>query len=204
MSTAQTPLQVGRRLGVLLVGAGGQGVLTAARLLGDAAHGAGIPVVVGQLHGMSQRGGSVQCSVLLGAGRSSFLTGGADVVVGFEPLEVLRVRDQLRADTHVVLNRGTMVPYVLSKAGRTYPPFDDIVAELAAITRHVTVVDGPRLLPDAGAGRTLNVLMLGALAGLGLLPFDSKALWLAVAAHSPAGFVDANRRALEAGMRGIA
>ena len=184
---------------MLLVGAGGQGVLTAARMLGDAAHGAGLPVVVGQLHGMSQRGGSVQCTVLLGCGRSSFLTGGADVVVGFEPLEVLRVRDQLRASTHVLINRGAMVPYGLSKAGRAYPPFADIVAELEGFTRKVTVVDGPGLLGGTASSRSLNVLMLGALAGSGVLPVDVAAVWRAVLALSPAGFVEENRRALEAG-----
>ncbi len=196
----QTATTESRRLGVLLVGAGGQGVLTAARMLGDAAHGAGIPVVVGQLHGMSQRGGSVECTVLLGPGRSSFLTGSADVVVGFEPLEVVRVRERLRSDTHVVINRGTVVPYLLSRAGETYPPFDTIAAEIGAITDNVTVVDGPSLLADVGEKRTLNVMMLGALAGLGILPFDAEALWQSVAARSPKKFLHANRRAMEIGV----
>ncbi len=62
------------RTKVLLVGVGGQGVLTAAQILGGAAHHAGLDVVVGQLHGMSQRGGSVECSVLIGPGKSSFPT----------------------------------------------------------------------------------------------------------------------------------
>ena len=152
-------------------------LLTAARMLGDAAHGAGIDVAVGQLYGMSQRGGSVQCTVLLGGGRSSFLTGGADVVV----------------------NRGTMVPYGLSKAGRAYPDFAEIVAELEGMTPRVTVVDGPGLLAGVGANRTLNVLMLGALAGLGVLPFGVEALWAAVGVRSPKGFLEANRLALDLG-----
>ena len=168
-------------------------------MLGDAAHGAGQQVVVGQLHGMSQRGGSVQCNVLLGGGRSSFLTGGADVVVGFEPLEVVRVLDRLRPDSHVLVNRVAMVPFGLSQRGQSYPDFDDIQAEIAKTSEHITVIDGPALLEGIGVARTLNVLMLGALAGLGVLPFEVDALWTAVAARSPKGFVEANRRALEVG-----
>ncbi|MFH1130352.1 MAG: 2-oxoacid:acceptor oxidoreductase family protein, partial [Pseudomonadota bacterium] len=79
------------RIKVLIVGVGGQGVLTAAKMLGDAALHAGFGVTVGQLHGMSQRGGSVEAGVLIGEGESSFIEeGAADIVLGFEPLEVLR------------------------------------------------------------------------------------------------------------------
>ena len=61
-----------KRKELLFVGVGGQGVLSTVRVLGDAVHATGLQVVVGQLHGMSQRGGSVACSVLVGPGRSSY------------------------------------------------------------------------------------------------------------------------------------
>ena len=78
-------------LAVLVVGVGGQGTLTAARVLGEAAMAEGLPVRLGQLHGMSQRGGSVESTVLIGPGRSAFLPRrGADVILGLEPLELLR------------------------------------------------------------------------------------------------------------------
>ena len=80
-----------RPMQLLVVGVGGQGVLTAAQVLARAAHSVGHPVAVGQLHGMSQRGGSVECTVRLGDVHTSYLVGDtADVVLGFEPLETLR------------------------------------------------------------------------------------------------------------------
>lgn len=188
------------RAKLLLVGVGGQGVLTAARVLGDAAYAAGAGAVVGQLHGMSQRGGSVECSVLFGPGDSSFLVGDADVVLAFEPLEAARALPRVGPETVVIVNRGTIVPYQLTFLGEGYPSVDGIIASLRNRAEVVYDVDGPTLVRDVGVGRTLNVVMLGALAGLGILPFAPDALLGQLTAHLPSRFVDANRRAFELGM----
>lgn len=189
------------RLKLLLVGVGGQGVLTAAKILGAAAHEAGHQVVVGQLHGMTQRGGSVECSVLFGPGRSSFITGGvADILVGFEPLEVLRALPSIGPKTDVVVNLGTIVPFEVTRSMTEYPPVDQILSNIRAATDRITTVDAPSLINDMSIGRSLNVLILGAVAGLGLLPFDEHPLWAAVERRSPTRFLEANRRAFEAGL----
>jgi len=190
---------MGERSRLLLTGVGGQGVLTAAKILGDAVHAAGLPVVVGQLHGMSQRGGSVECSVLIGEGASSFITGGADLVIGFEPLETLRVLPQMGAHTRVIMNEGTIVPYAIAGAGHEYPPISEITASLREVVREVLLFDGPRLLGQVGEGRTLNVAMIGALSGLDFLPVSSDTLWRAVARRCPERYLEANRRAFELG-----
>jgi indolepyruvate ferredoxin oxidoreductase beta subunit len=190
------------RLAVLIVGVGGQGVLTAGRILGDAAHATGLPVVEGQLHGMSQRGGSVECSVLIGPGESSFLRV-ADVVVGFEPLEALRAIPKIGPRTRILLNTGRVVPNELTRAGRPYPPLDSILSDLRAVAGGLHLVDGHAVVERVGVARTLNVVLLGALAGLDVLPFGQAALWQAVAGRCRPEFLQANRDAFDLGRAGI-
>ncbi|HUU01808.1 MAG TPA: 2-oxoacid:acceptor oxidoreductase family protein [Myxococcota bacterium] len=188
------------RLRLLVVGVGGQGVLTAARLLGEAAMQADIEVMVGQLHGMSQRGGAVECSVVIGSGKSSYIgTGGADVVMALEPLEALRALPMMSARTRVVVNLGKIVPYSLAIQGKDYPSIAGILASVEETASRPYTVDGPALTGHVGLPRALNVVMLGALAGLGLLPFGDEILWQTIEKKIPERFVAANRRAFELG-----
>lgn len=186
---------------ILLVGTGGQGVLTAARHLGEAARCSGHDVVLGQLHGMSQRGGSVESTVLIGYTGSSFIEDGeADVVLGLEPLEALRARPRMRPSTIVVTSTKAVVPQLLSQSGEPYPEIDWILSGLRAVAAEVIAVDGERIVREVGSRRPLNTAMLGALSRLGLLPFDSEQLWATIVANSSARFLDANRHAFELGI----
>ena len=191
------------RCKVLLVGVGGQGVLTSAQILGDAAHHAGLQVVVGQLHGMSQRGGSVECSVLIGPGQSSLVTGEVDLLVGFEPLEVLRALHHAGPRTRVLLNATRIVPSLLTRAAGDYPDLPQILAQVCEVTPTATVVDGPGLVEEAAAPRALNVVMLGALAGLDALPLDGDAVRQAVVRRCSPRFAEANLRAFDLGRRWV-
>jgi indolepyruvate ferredoxin oxidoreductase beta subunit len=186
-----------KRTALLIVGVGGQGVLTASQILGEAAHAAGIPVVVGELHGLSQRGGSVECSVLFGPGKSSFLPV-ADVLVGFEPLEALRARGRVSDRTKVLVNEGRIMLSEL-RGQAPYPSLRRVLAEIHGISSEVVVVKGRSAALQVGHARTLNVVMLGALAGLGWLPFDETTLWHSVARRCRARYREANRRALALG-----
>jgi indolepyruvate ferredoxin oxidoreductase beta subunit len=193
------------RVKILVVGVGGQGALTAARWLGDAALRAGEEVAVGQLHGMAQRGGSVLATVLVGPGLSSYIRdGGADVALALEPLEALRARPSLSARTRVVVNSGRVVPHTLAQGGGSYPELDAILDGVRAVAPDVTTVDGPRLVAAAGAPRALSAVMLGALAGLGLLPFDPVHLRLAVGRGSPPALAQANVAAFDLGAAEVA
>lgn len=188
------------RLQVVLVGVGGQGVLAAAQILGQAAHAERLPVVVGQLHGMSQRGGSVQCTVIFGDAESSMLCGReADVVVAFEPLEALRALVVMGPTTRVVTSRSVMVPFDVVLSGGSVPDEAAVVEQLRAVAREVHVIDARVLLGVVGESRTLNVIMLGAAAGLGLLPVGEPALLDAVAARCGRKYLDANQRAFALG-----
>lgn len=194
------------RFRLLVAGVGGQGVLTVARLIGTAAMACGREAVLGQLHGLSQRGGSVVSTVLVGAGTSSFIgSGEADVVLGLEPLEALRASASMSARTVVVTSTGTIVPAPLVQAGQDYPPLDWILDQIAQRAARLVTVDGPALGHAAGAPRTLNIVMLGALAGTGTLAelIPDGALRAAVEAETPPRFRSANERAFDLGHQAV-
>lgn len=189
------------RTRVLVVGVGGQGVLTVARWLGQAALLADVPVVIGQLHGMSQRGGSVEASVLLGPGSSSFIpTHGAHVVLGLEPMEVLRAVQRIGPDTNVIVNTGRVVPSTLSVAGKPYPNVDAMLDVVRRAGRELVTIDGSVLARELGEMRCLNTIMTGALAGSELLPMGRDPIWRAIEARCPKRLLDINRRAFEVGL----
>ncbi len=191
------------RLDVLFVGVGGQGVLTTAGVLGDAAMAAGHAAVVGQLHGMSQRGGCVECSVRIGPVHSSYLCGPPGLLVGFDRLETLRALPRIGPETRVVTNAGGIVPCEATRAGGAASTVAGDLAAAREAAAELVVVDAQRLVARTGLGRTLNVIMLGAVAGLGLLPFDGAFLLQAIERRYPARFREANRRAFALGAEGI-
>jgi indolepyruvate ferredoxin oxidoreductase beta subunit len=192
------------RFKLLLVGVGGQGVLTAARFLGEAALHAGHEMSVGQLHGMAQRGGSVECSVLIGPGKSSYIGDGeADAVVGLEPMEVLRALPKMSENTKVLVSLGQVVPFHLAVKGETYPNVDEMLDRVRHTASALYKIDGPAVARKTGVPRTLNVVILGAVAGLDILPISEDAIWKAVERRSPSRFIDANRKAFDLGMEAI-
>ncbi len=185
---------------ILVVGVGGQGVLIAARVIGNGARFASRPVYVGQIHGMSQRGGSVESTIVIGPNHTSFIgPGEADVVLGFEPLEALRALPRMNENTRVIINTQPIHLTTMSYRGESYPPIDSIVERISKVTPHVVLVDAVPLAKAAGQPRCMNVVMLGVLEGLGLLPYDAKYLDQATDHQSPSNFIDINRRALTLG-----
>jgi indolepyruvate ferredoxin oxidoreductase beta subunit len=187
---------------LLVVGVGGQGVLTAARSLGEAALLCGCEVVVGQLHGMSQRGGSVESSVILGPGKTSFVPdGSADALLGLEPLEVLRARRKLSPRTIAVVSVGCIVPPALALSGKEYPDLATILERVRRSVGVLVAIDAPALAAAAGDVRALNAVMLGALAGAVVLPFGREQLESALSRQASPRAREVNRLAFESGFR---
>lgn len=188
------------RTKILVVGVGGQGVLTAAGLLGHAAASTGQNVTIGQLHGMSQRGGSVEGSVLIGPGKSAFVgPGSADILLGLEPLEALRALPKLSPATKVVINTGQIMPQILVREGRPYPELGEILDQVRQVTPEVRTVDGPGIVKEVGEDRTIGTVMLGALAGFGWLPVEEEALRSILDTRVPPHYREANHRAFSLG-----
>jgi indolepyruvate ferredoxin oxidoreductase beta subunit len=195
---------MGGWLRILFTGVGGQGVLSAGRWVGDAAAGAGIDVAIGQIHGMSQRGGSVQATVALGGARSPEIPRGmADVMVAFEPMEGARALDRLSKRTTAIINTRHLLPVSLQAAGRPYPPLASLVDPVKEAAGRVIVLDATAIAEEAGSPRALNVVALGMLAGTGLLPFPSKRLLEAILGAGLPAFAEVNGRAFELGAAAV-
>ncbi|HJP01995.1 MAG TPA: 2-oxoacid:acceptor oxidoreductase family protein [Planctomycetota bacterium] len=175
---------------LLIVGVGGQGVISLARLVGQAALEEGLDVRVGQLHGMSQRGGSVEATVALGAGETAFVSRGqADVLLALEPLEAARAAPRLAPGCLVWIERTPIaVPGV-----RALPGPDELLAPVTAVTERVYRMDAGAAARDAGAPRSANVVMLGAVAASGALPIGPDALRRVVAQARPAALAGFDR-----------
>jgi len=169
---------------VLLAGVGGQGVLSMARLLGHAANEADLGVRVGQIYGLSQRGGSVEATVRIGPVNTAFISQNeADVVVGLEPLETERALPWMSEATTVLVNRTPIVPSSLTLDGNEYPDVESILGRIAAVSDVVHVMDGNALALEAGDPRLLNMVMLGAIARLELLTIPTEVLATTVERH---------------------
>lgn len=187
-------------LRILFAGVGGQGVLSAGRWVGDAAADAGIDVVIGQIHGMSQRGGSVQASVVLGGARSPEIPRGmADLLVAFEPMEGARALDRISGRTTAMINTRHLLPASLQAAGRPYPPLSSLIGPIEEAAGRVIALDATAIAEEAGSPRSLNVVALGMLAGTGLLPFPAEVLLEAVLGAGLPAFSEVNSRAFGLG-----
>ncbi len=158
-----------------MTGVGGQGTLTATTLLARVAVAQGVEVVAGEIHGMAQRGGVVESTILLGGWKSPKLGfGEADIVLGFEPLETLRGLRYLKQGG-VVFSSTDVIPPLSVSAGREVAPGLDAV-EQAVRDR----ASSAWFLPcrsmgiELGSAQCGNNILLGALCASGLLPSGSK------------------------------
>lgn len=160
---------------IYLVGVGGQGIITASRIIGDAAILAGKNVLLSETHGMAQRGGSVVCTARIGEVYSPLIPDGqADVVLSLELLETLRAVCKASKKTVVVSSNEKMIPLSVSSRKLKYPTLDEVRREVAKIAREFVLIDASKLAGDAGVPMSSNIVMVGALAGTGLTNLDKK------------------------------
>ncbi len=183
---------------ILLVGVGGQGTILAAKLLTVGLMQAGYDVKMSEIHGMSQRGGSVSSQVRYGAKVLSPVIelGGADVLVSFEKMEALRWLEYLKVGGRVIVNDAEIPPTSVLMGTARYP--EGILEELKAHAETV-VFDAIHEAAKLGSERVMNVLLLGTtVKAMGLEGID----WEAVIRDTvKAEFVDINLRAFARGMQ---
>lgn len=192
-----------KKTSIVLTGVGGQGVITAANLLGKAAVKAKIGVFVSEIHGMAQRGGAVVCTVRMGDVSSPLLPSGtADVLLSMEPVEALRNICYLSKKTKVITDKTPVIPFTVAVGGEQYPTVEDIFKELSSHAE-LYPVDALQIAKDAGAIITKNTVMLGALAASGVLPFKPAVLLETILEAVPEKYRDVNKKAFEGGMKAI-
>ena len=188
----------------VLVGVGGQGTLLASNILADLGLAAGYDVKKSEVHGMSQRGGSVVSHVrwhpehvaspLVGLGE-------ADILLAFEKLEALRFVEFLRVGGTAVVNEMEIVPITVSAGSGVYPADTDVDAAMAAVSARVIRVPGERLAQEAGNAKAANVVLLGAISRL--LPLPEDVWWKCLEQRVPKKFLELNRTAFAAGRAAV-
>ena len=188
---------------VVLTGVGGQGVITAANILGKAAVRAKVNVFVSEVHGMAQRGGSVNCTVRMGKVSGPLVPSGtADAVLSMEPIESLRYIGYTNKNTKLITDITPVVPFTVSVGTEKYPPVNEVFKELERYTK-LFKIDATKIAREAGAIITKNIVMLGALAAADILPFDNNILLETILDNVPAKFKDVNKKAFEGGFKAI-
>ena len=181
----------------MIVGVGGQGTLLASRLLGAAMMQLGHDVKVSEVHGMSQRGGSVVTYVRYGEHVYSPIIdeGGADLILAFEQLEAARFLPYLKKGGTVIVNTQKIDPMPVVTGAAQYP--DGLLVQIRALGEDVLAMDALSLAEEAGSVKAVNVVLIGAMAKK--LGYD-RSLWLdAIRTTVPQKFLALNEKAFELG-----
>ena len=181
----------------MIVGVGGQGTLLASRVLGSAMLSQGVDVKVSEVHGMSQRGGSVVTYVRYGDKVYSpiIAQGEADVLLAFEALEAARYLPWLKPEGTVVVNTQQMDPMPVVTGVAEYPK--DILGKVREQGVKVVALDALGMAEEAGSSKAVNVVLIGAMAKKLDLP---KEVWIDTIKETvPSKFIDMNLKAFELG-----
>ena len=189
-----------KRIRIHFAGVGGQGTLTATTLLSKTALDEGLEVVSGEIHGMAQRGGVVESTLLIGGWQSPVISHGeADIILGFEALETLRALPYLAKGGSILSSTDFVPPPGVSAGREVCPPIEEIKKAASGCAAKSWFVPCQELGAKAGSVQCANTVLLGALAATGLIPFGVDALKKAVSRHLPAKLVDMNTVAVDLG-----
>jgi Pyruvate:ferredoxin oxidoreductase and related 2-oxoacid:ferredoxin oxidoreductases, gamma subunit len=186
-------------LDIMIVGVGGQGTLLASRVLGAAALNAGFDVKVSEVHGMSQRGGSVVTYVRFGQKVASPLIdkGDADIILSFEALEALRFLEYLKPDGTIIANEQQIDPMPVITGAEKYP--EGIIDILSKGPIHTVTLDAAQTARECGDLRAVNIVLIGVMAGLGLCAVTADLWREAVKSCVPQKALEINLKAFDLG-----
>ena len=184
-------------MNILIVGVGGQGTLLASRILGTLAQNLGMDVKVSEVHGMSQRGGSVVTYVRMGEAVHSPLIEcvEADAMLAFEELEALRYAHMVRPGGSIIVNTQRMAPISVAAGKAAYPA--DVLERLGQYDCRLVPVDALSLAEEAGSSKAVNIVLMGRLSHYFHLPEEA---WMkSLEAMVPPKFLELNKRAFALG-----
>ena len=186
------------KLDILICGVGGQGTLLTSRIIGRIAMDHDMDIKLSEVHGMSQRGGSVVTYVRMGEKVLSPIIeeGGADIILAFEELEAMRYLPYLKKGGTIIINSQQMMPMPVITGAAKYPY--DALDKIKAQGANVVAVDALSLAREAGSIKAANVVLLGVLAGL--TQFETEAWKEAIVNCVPKKTIEINLKAFELGM----
>lgn len=188
---------------VIITGVGGQGNVLASRMLGNILSDKGYFVTIGETFGVSQRGGSVMSHLRISkssAWSPQIPRGQADIIVALEPIEAVRVMASYGNDRAMVLsNTRPIYPVGVIAGEMEYPDLGSIRDALGRLTRQVVFIGATDEAMKLGNPILGNVIMLGAVAATGLLPFDRDDFKTVIARSMPADRLEINMTAYDRG-----
>ncbi len=187
---------------IFFTGVGGQGTLLATRLVGEAALEEGLPVLMSEIHGMAQRGGVVESSVVIGNALSPTIADGeADIVIAFEPLEAARALPKCNSKSFVIAGITPILPFTVTIGQSAYPDLDLLFGTIRPRVSKLLEVDADGIAKSSDAQRSSNVVMIGVLAGTGLLPISRGSWERALKKLLSQNLIEQNLRAFESGFQ---
>ena len=181
---------------IMIVGVGGQGTLLASRILGNLLTSEGYDVKVSEVHGMSQRGGSVTTYVRYGEKVYSPIIGQgeSDIILAFELLEAYRALPYLKKGGRMLVNAQQIDPMPVITGAAQYP---ESIADKLTSLAGATCIDALAAAKEAGNIKAVNVVLIGLLAKSTDIPYEK---WVeTIRTTVPAKFLDANLRAFDIG-----
>ena len=184
---------------IMIVGVGGQGSLLASRIIGNAVLLKNYDVKVSEVHGMSQRGGSVVTYVKYGESVASpvICRGEADVIISFELLEAARWLPYLKKDGVIVTNTQQINPMPVVTGAAEYP--ENLVEKMKATGANVIAEDALAIAREAGNEKAVNVALIGLVAHA--LGFEEETIREAIKISVPEKFLELNLKAFELGVK---
>ncbi len=186
---------------IYICGVGGQGIIKTSTIIGEAAMNQGLDVVMSEIHGMSQRGGSVSTELKIGGFSSSIIPNhGADMLLSFEPVETIRGLDKVNSEAMIVYNTHPIIP---SSTDKPYPSVDGITKTLKENFKNVLPIDGTQLAIEAGSVLALNMVLLGAVTADDKFPLTKESVIEAMKNNLKPKFHEMNLKAIESGYKSI-
>ena len=183
---------------IVLCGVGGQGTVLASMFIAAAAMNKGISVMSAETIGMAQRGGSVFSHIRLGEHLHSpmIAKGTADIIIGFEPAEAVRMLPYLKDNGQVIVSSHAIMPVTSTLSGADYDG-KEIILYLKKVVNNLLVVDSEKACHELGSSKVLNILLLGAAISSGALGLTEEEIQDAIKERLPEKFHDLNYRALQ-------
>lgn len=182
---------------IMIVGVGGQGTLLASRIIGHAIMQKGFDVKVSEVHGMSQRGGSVVTYVRFGDKIYSPIVdeGEADFIISFEKLEAARWLSFLKKSGKIITSTQEIDPMPVITGAAEYPT--DLIEKMREKSVDILAIDALKLAQEAGSSKSTNVVLMGVLSRF--MDFPSEVWQTAIEECVPKKFLEINKKAFELG-----
>lgn len=189
---------------IQLIGVGGQGTIKASTIIGEAAMKKGLNVVMSEVHGMAQRGGTVVTEFKIGEAHSPLIEeGAADLMIAFEPAEALRALNKINQESFVIVNSSPIIPFTVSLGISEYPELTSVFEELQVKIKNLLIINAEKIAKEAGSIISENMVLLGAAVATPNFPIEKDLVIQSMKENLPLKSIETNLKAFEMGFKEV-